>query len=209
MLPQEVAMNVVTHVFSEWKQIVKNNSDPISTNHFLVQIISIGKHPKEILSFSNYLNNIITSIFQNNSMTSQSILNIGFVDYLRLFLRFGGAISSIKNILSLQAENNECYSWFIPSHERSLAKQVLQSSDINAIIRFSSTNPCDFSYNLKSGEHGIIKFHCLKTEEQYEYNESFYSDLPMIHRMITPENNEQIFNCGGSDSQTSFFDFSL
>lgn len=129
-------VDFIEECVKEWMKITSECNNDLSIDRVVEVIISNSEE-----KWKYDVSGCIKFLLQNNICSSVVIKDVTFLDYYRLFLRFG-RISRIEYSIAsfINPETNEFYEWFRPTSEVSACceLQVLH-------VRLSNTHPTAFT----------------------------------------------------------------
>ena len=158
-------VDYIDQCVKEWIQITNECNNNLSVEHVVENIMSKSEE-----KWKYDVSNCIQLLLQNNICSSVVIKDVTFLDYYRLFLRFG-RISRIEYSIAsfIDPETNMFYEWFKPTSETSVGyeQQVLY-------VRLSSTHPSSFTLVI-NGNSTYLNCDPLAPADEMFFNETFKS----------------------------------
>ena len=170
----EAGKNVadIEMAIEEWKILVHNCNQELSLDSVVSAIIMHSE--VEVLP---YCGGFIKLLLQNNIYSSVVIKEVTFLDYYRLFLRFGRLSRIAFNISSLiDVEKKTFYEWFRPNCDTTMET----SNMLLLYVRLSNSTPNAFTLVTETFSKKIVCRPLAPVEEMFSSDNHKSYSIPQL-----------------------------
>ena len=156
----------------EWNQIVMLCNNELTLDNVVTAIIRYSE--VEVIS---YCGSFIKHLLQNNTYSSVAIKDVTFLDYYKLFLRFGRLPRIAYSISTLiDVEKKMFYQWFRPNCDT----KVTTPNMLLLYVRLSTSSPSAFTLVTESYTKKIFCRPRAMSEEIFACDTFKSSSIPQL-----------------------------